>query len=272
MAEQKGKGRRLRRLISLTLILGLLGWGALSIGAPEFIAKQLETLPEQVREVAAGATIKEATIFDPPINSIDQADSIWVVVNKHRPLKPVKYKPATLVQPNFAKPKKQNPFGLSLRLEAAQAAEQMAIDMAAAGKGQLILNSGFRSYRNQTLLYAKIRDTQGLAVAEQLSARPGFSEHQTGLAADFAATGQGCAIMVCFSKTDAGIWLRQNAYRYGFVLRYPAKMTPVTGYQFEPWHFRFVGVELATEMRTKGIRTLEEFWQLGPAPDYLPAN
>jgi D-alanyl-D-alanine carboxypeptidase len=140
--------------------------------------------------------------------------------------------------------------------------------MAEAGKGTLILNSGFRTYKNQQWLYSRTRETRGLAVAEKLSARPGHSEHQLGLAADFSVKGQGCVIMVCFGKTEAGMWLAENAHEFGFVLRYPKGYKPITGFQYEPWHFRYVGIELATEMKTKGIKTLEEFWGLESAPDY----
>jgi D-alanyl-D-alanine carboxypeptidase len=107
-----------------------------------------------------------------------------------------------------------------------------------------------------------------LAVAEKLSARPGHSEHQLGLAADFSAKGQGCVIMVCFGKTEAGIWLAENAHAYGFILRYPKGYRTITGFQYEPWHFRYVGVELASEMNTRGTKTLEEFWRLQIAPTY----
>jgi D-alanyl-D-alanine carboxypeptidase len=76
-------------------------------------------------------------------------------------------------------------------------------------------------------------------------------------------------ILTCFGNTEAGRWLEQNAHEYGFILRYPKGYRAVTGFQYEPWHFRYVGVELATEMNTKGIKTLEEFWELGSAPDYV---
>jgi D-alanyl-D-alanine carboxypeptidase len=75
-------------------------------------------------------------------------------------------------------------------------------------------------------------------------------------------------ILVCFGNTEAGRWLEENAYVYGFILRYPKGYRAITGFQYEPWHFRYVGVELATELRTKGIKTLEEFWELEAAPDY----
>jgi D-alanyl-D-alanine carboxypeptidase len=158
---------------------------------------------------------------------------------------------------------------LLLREEAAIATQELATAMKEAGKGTLILNSGFRTYKTQKALYDRTKETRGLAVAEKLSARPGHSEHQLGLAADFSVRGAGCVIMVCFGKTEAGIWLEQNAHQYGFILRYPRGYRGITGFQYEPWHFRYVGAELAQEMNTKGIKTLEEFWGLEFAPDYV---
>jgi D-alanyl-D-alanine carboxypeptidase len=73
---------------------------------------------------------------------------------------------------------------------------------------------------------------------------------------------------VCFADTPEGKWVRDNAHRFGFILRYPADKQAVTGYQFEPWHVRYVGVELAAEMRTTGVTTLEEFFGLPAAPAY----
>jgi D-alanyl-D-alanine carboxypeptidase len=237
-------------------------------GLPKTISDQVADLPESIQNIANQVQPKPVTIFDPPKYSIDQADSIWVVVNKQRQISPLKYQPESLAFPAFPKPKVQNPFGLQMREEAAVATVELATAMAEAGKGTLILNSGFRGYKNQQGLYNRTRDTRGLAVAEKLSARPGHSEHQLGLAADFSARGQGCVILTCFGNTEAGRWLEQNAYKYGFILRYPKGFRAITGFQYEPWHFRYVGVELATELNVKGIKTLEEFWGLGSAPDY----
>jgi D-alanyl-D-alanine carboxypeptidase len=259
---------RLRRLVTLSVV-GALAVGAVSVfGLPKIITDQVAELPDSIQNIANQVQPKPVTIFDPPKYSIDEADSIWVVVNKQRQISPLKYQPASLAFPAFAKPKVQNPFGLQMREEAAVATVELATAMAEAGKGTLILNSGFRTYKNQQGLYNRTRDTRGLAVAEKLSARPGHSEHQLGLAADFSVRGQGCVIMACFGKTDAGIWLAENAHEFGFVLRYPKGYKAITGFQYEPWHFRYVGVELATEMKTKGIKTLEEFWGLQSAPDY----
>ena len=212
---------RLRRLITLsvtgTLLVGLAG----AFGLPRVISDQLAKLPESVQNIANQVQPKPVTIFDPPKFSIDDADSIWVVVNKQRQISPLRYKPENLVFPDFSRPKTQNPFGLRLREEAAVATVVMAKAMRDEGAGTLILNSGFRTYKTQQALYNRTRDTRGFAVAEKLSARPGHSEHQLGLAADFSARGQGCVILTCFGNTEAGRWLEENAHEYGFVLRYP---------------------------------------------------
>jgi D-alanyl-D-alanine carboxypeptidase len=259
---------RLRRLITLSVVGALLIGAAGVLGLPKMFSDQVANLPKSIQTIADQVQAKPVTIFDPPKYSIDEADSIWVVVNKQRQISPLKYQPTNLVFPAFPKPKVQNPFGLRLREEAALATEEMASAMTEKGIGTLILNSGFRTYKNQQGLYNRTRDTRGLAVAEKLSARPGHSEHQLGLAADFSVRGEGCVIMVCFGNTEAGRWLAENAHEYGFVLRYPKGYKPITGFQYEPWHFRYVGVELATEMKTRGVRTLEEFWKLESAPDY----
>jgi zinc D-Ala-D-Ala carboxypeptidase len=259
---------RLRRLITLSVV-GALAIGAAGVyGLPRIISDQVSQLPDSIQNIADQVQAKPVTIFNPPKYSIDDADSIWVVVNKQRQISPLRYKPENLVFPDFPRPKIQNPFGLQLREEAALATVEMAFAMAEEGIGTLILNSGFRTYKNQQGLYNRTRDTRGLAVAEKLSARPGHSEHQLGLAADFSARGLGCVIMVCFGNTEAGRWLEENSHQYGFILRYPKGYRSITGFQYEPWHFRYVGVELATEMRTKGMKTLEEFWGLESAPDY----
>jgi D-alanyl-D-alanine carboxypeptidase len=251
------------------LIVGLAG----IFGLPRVISGQVAKFPESVQNIASQVQPKPATIFDPPKYSIDDADSIWVVVNKQRQISLLRYKPENLVFPEFPRPGIQNPFSLQLRQEAAVATVEMARAMKDEGAGTLILNSGFRTYKNQQGLYNRTRDTRGLAVAEKLSARPGHSEHQLGLAADFSARGQGCVILTCFGNTEAGRWLEENAHEYGFILRYPKGYRAITGFQYEPWHFRYVGVELAMEMKTTGIKTLEQFWAIKPAPSYtLPAG
>jgi D-alanyl-D-alanine carboxypeptidase len=206
--------------------------------------------------------------WNPKLYSIDAPDSLWVVVDKKRPLNPLSYVPKNLVKPKFDDGAGLNPNGLQLAKPAAKAIKLMATAMKAAGSGTLVLSSTYRSYTTQVAVHNKDVAALGLVAGENLAARPGFSEHQTGLAADLSAAGQGCTIQVCFATTKAGKWLAANAWQYGFILRYPNGQTPYTGYQFEPWHYRYVGTELSTQMHNTGITVLEKFWGLPAAPNY----
>lgn len=204
--------------------------------------------------------------------SLTEADSLWVVVNKQNPLNPLKYEPADLITPHFGTGLNSNPYGRKLRKDAAYASIALAKAMNSAGQGALLIQSGYRSFAEQTSVHDRQVSAKGLEIGEALAARPGYSEHQTGLAMDVSARGQGCQIRVCFGNTKAGTWLRQNSYRYGFIIRYPQGSTPYTGYQYEPWHLRFVGVELATSMHDKGFVTLEKYFKLPAAPTYPQLN
>jgi D-alanyl-D-alanine carboxypeptidase len=188
--------------------------------------------------------------------SINDASSLWVVVNKTRPLNPVNYAPALA-------PLNLPGVGGQMRPEAAAALQKMFADYHAQTGAQLSVQSPYRSYNTQVSVYNGWVSKLGKAQADRQSARPGFSEHQTGLAVDIdTAVDQG------FGATPAGKWLATNSWQYGFIVRYPDGLEPVTGYEYEPWHFRYVGVELATEMHTTGIQTLEQFFGLPDAPDY----
>ena len=120
--------------------------------------------------------------------------------------------------------------------------------------------SGFRSYDTQKRLYNNYVSRSGKAAADTYSARPGHSEHQTGLAFDVCATNRPC-INSNFDSTAEAAWLSANAYKYGFILRYPSGKSGVTGYKYESWHFRYVGVDLATKLYNGGNWiTLEEYF------------
>jgi D-alanyl-D-alanine carboxypeptidase len=201
--------------------------------------------------------------FDNTQHSLTDANSQWVIVNKQNPLNPKSYVPANLITP-----KQFNGGGLRLARPAADAFVKLATAGKAAGAGSISIASGYRSYTRQVAVHAEDVKKFGLVAGEKLAARPGFSEHQTGLAVDVWAPNQGCRIRVCFATTKAGKWLKANAYKYGFIIRYPDGSYPITGYQFEPWHIRYVGVELSTEMHTQGVTVLEKFWSYPAAPKY----
>ena len=116
------------------------------------------------------------------------------------------------------------------------------------------------SCNTQDSVYKKEVATYGQAKADTQSAKPGYSEHQTGLAIDVG--GGGCGIEDCFGETAEGKWLASNAYSYGFIIRYQAGKESITGYRAEPWHIRYVGTELSVEMNNTGIQTLEEFFNI----------
>jgi D-alanyl-D-alanine carboxypeptidase len=204
-----------------------------------------------------------ADTFDKKARSIDNPASLWVVVNKRRPLNPIDYAPADLV--TVPVPYQNKPM---LRKEASNAVVSMFAAAAAEGAGGMQSQSAYRSYSTQVSVYNGWVSSLSKTKADMQSARPGTSEHQTGLAIDISPVPLKCALEACFGDTPQGKWLAANSYRFGFILRYVADKTAVTGYIYEPWHFRYVGIDLATEMHKTGITTLEEFFGLPAAPNY----
>jgi zinc D-Ala-D-Ala carboxypeptidase len=119
--------------------------------------------------------------------------------------------------------------------------------------------SGFRSYEYQTTLYNRYVNRDGKENADRYSARPGYSEHQTGLAFDIGEKGrQDLWLTAEFGETPAGQWLMNNAHHYGFILRYPLGKEHITGFMYESWHYRYVGIEQATVIYNEKT-TLEEY-------------
>jgi len=188
---------------------------------------------------------------------------VWAVVNKARPADPVDYRPGDLVAP----PTRDNSGG-TLRADAATALAEMASAAATAGAGEIALASGFRSYEMQRSTYQRQVSSRGGAAADTVSARPGHSEHQSGLAADVTACSSGCADMGAFGGTPQQAWVTAHSWEYGWIVRYVEGRTEVTGYSPEPWHLRYVGHELAAAYHQGGWQTLEEFFGLPAAPDY----
>lgn len=192
--------------------------------------------------------------FDKKKYSLEDPTSIWVVINKKRPL-PSSYTPSDLT----------NVLGGLLRAEASGNLTNLVSSAKNSGYTLSIISS-YRSFSTQQTTYNNYVAIDGQAKADTYSARPGYSEHQTGLATDL---GNGaCNLEICFGDSPAGKWLAVNSYKYGFIIRYPADKTTVTGYQYEPWHLRYVGSDLATEMQKTSTKTLEEFFSLTSAPGY----
>ena len=116
-------------------------------------------------------------------------------------------------------------------------------------------SSGYRSYSDQNYIYNNYVQRDGVEQADTYSARAGYSEHQTGLAIDVNT------VDMSFDNTNESIWLKENAYKYGFIIRYPKDKDNITGYMYEPWHIRYVGKKLAKELYSNGdYITLEEYF------------
>ena len=210
-------------------------------------------------------TTPASASFNKQQHSVNDPSSVWVVVNKGRML-PSSYTPTDLVVPNVSLSESFESDNMHLRQEPATALEKMAAAATTEGL-ELMLVSGYRSYGTQQSVYGGYVASQGRAYADTTSAQPGYSEHQTGLAADLGAQSGKCQLEVCFGDLAEGKWLAANAYKYGFIIRYQKAKTSLTGYDYEPWHMRYVGIDLATEIN-KSSQTLEQFFGLAAYTDY----
>lgn len=244
----------MRRIIA-TIVLVLLLSGGLT-----YVANQMH------RQDAAPRPVVQSATFNKNQRSLSNPKSLWVIVNKKRPLMPKDYVPADLVTPKVPQRVPGNE-SMQLRREASMALETMFASARADGTN-LMLSSGYRSYSFQASLYGSYVSSEGNVEADKVSARPGYSEHQTGLAIDVEPENQQCDIDQCFADLPAGRWVAVHAGDYGFILRYPKNKTNVTGYEYEPWHLRYVGNQLVAEMKRTRTETLEEFFDLPSAPSY----
>src|SRR5690625_3128012 len=122
----------------------------------------------------------------------------------------------------------------------------------------IFAQSGYRSYDRQDTIFTSNVDEHGEKEANNFSARPGESEHQSGLTMDITTPDLNYDLTVEFGETDEGKWVQQHASEFGFIIRYPEGKEEITEYQYEPWHLRYVGKKAAKEIMDKGI-TLEEY-------------
>lgn len=202
---------------------------------------------------------EEPALPQPTGYDIDSPSSINVVVNKKRPL-PADYVPNDLIVPDVRLRLAASHEQMKFRATASEQLKSM-FDAAATDGVTLVFGSGYRSYALQKQFYDSYVARDGQAAADRYSARPGTSEHQTGLSFDATSPSQTCHLEICFEDTEQGQWLAANAHTYGFHLRYREGKESITGYQYEPWHFRYLGTELAATLYQKNL-TLEEYFNL----------
>jgi zinc D-Ala-D-Ala carboxypeptidase len=188
-------------------------------------------------------------------------DDLGVLVDRSHTL-PSDYAPKDLVP--------LRDYGIStlgsgvLRREAAEHLERL-VEGAAADREKLVVASAYRSYEEQRRSYRSLVDVLG-APARQLSAAPGHSQHQLGTAVDFTNAAAGYKLGMPFARTSASRWLGHHAWEYGFVLAYPRGEEDRTGYRWEPWHYRYVGIRDARRIEDSG-QSLQVFLQrVGTTP------
>lgn len=190
----------------------------------------------------------------PVIYTLEQAKDNLIVINKKHALPP-EYVP-DLIAWN----------GVRLRGDAMEAYKKL-ISSAQDDGVYLSPISSYRSYQDQEKLFNNYVKQDGQAKAETYSARPGHSEHQLGLAIDIGLPSGRCNLMTCMAETKEGQWLSGNAHKYGFIIRYPEGKEAETGYQYEPWHIRYVGASVAKGVYDSGY-TLDAFFGI-TAGDYV---
>lgn len=212
-----------------------------------------------------GTAFRDAVIAgNAPCISLSDPVRQWVVVNKTHALAPIDHVPEGMVE----SPIEMTTASRLIDPAAATALGNMAGALQDSGAGRLGMNNAYRSYQLQVSNYSGQVRSAGQAEADLGSARPGFSEHQTGFAVDIVACGWRCGEIGSFGGTTESDWVAAHAWEYGFIVRYEGGAMPVTGYEPEPWHLRYIGPSLASAYHEGGYRTLEEFFGLPAAPDY----
>lgn len=219
--------------------------------------KEQEQAAQKAKEEAKAAAEQSAAVSQaaPSGNTTDGCNtlsshsnpaSIDVMVNKKQCLQPLAFTPPDLTTTH----------GATISAKAANDFNRM-FDAAAAAGQPFTVSSSYRSYQTQVSTYSYWVSVNGQQGADTVSARPGFSEHQTGFAVDVGAGG---CNLDCFKGTSQYQWFQAHAAEYGFIQRYYAGYEHITGYAGEEWHYRYVGRAVAEDMKARGIKTLEQYW------------
>jgi D-alanyl-D-alanine carboxypeptidase len=183
-------------------------------------------------------------------SSGNTCDNLLVLVDKSHGL-PASYVPARLISlHDYGIP--VNNYTIRARYVLVHDLQQLMAAGEAAGH-YLVVASAYRSYAEQTSIFNSYVRDYGLEEANTFSARPGQSQHQLGTAIDFTTAEMGYGLSQTFGFTAAGQWLLANAYKYGFYLSYPKDQESVTKYRYEPWHFRYLGRQNASDLQHSGL-------------------
>ena len=187
---------------------------------------------------------------------------IYTLLNKQNPIDE-DFEPENLVEiPEQYLHSYKHGKGIELEATTMKALEAMLGDMAAAGVSDIFVQSAYRTHAYQNMLFNTYIEREmanghsreeATQLANKYSARPEYSEHRTGLCVDFTTNSINGVVDDVFETTEAFSWLKNNAWKYGFILRYPESKESVTGYVYESWHFRFVGLDVASIIQQTGL-------------------
>jgi D-alanyl-D-alanine carboxypeptidase len=179
--------------------------------------------------------------------------SITILINKEFGL-PQDFVPLDLVKADMPlSPRSNFPTVRKVAHDALKVMFEAALEAGV----ELWFHSGYRSYASQKLLYENYVVRYGQQQADIFSAKPGHSEHQSGLAIDITSPSSSGPFAIAFGDSVEGKWVARHAHEFGFVVRYPKDKTEITGYMYEPWHLRYVGINLATKLYNEG-KVMEE--------------
>ena len=282
------------KILTTLLALSLLLFGCIHPDEPEDLTTTLGDVNQTDKNTVGGYQTMQYTYLtnvDPATVTTNLNPAYLLLVNKSNTLVST-YQPAQITTLTCATLQSDRIYELDSR--AAAALYAMLAEMKAAGIDDIMVASAYRSYEYQVNLYNKYVQFEKAGISEDArrvfgeeyikanyldkkifnlsledartvvqsySALPGQSEHQTGLCVDFITSDMGSELTEDFELSAAYRWLSQNAYKFGFILRYPDGKEDITGYTYEPWHYRFVGREAATDIYV-GNMTLEQYLQL----------
>ncbi len=224
---------------------------------PLLVYNNVENLEEYIADVLANRGkepfIKNSyTLFYENSQTVEDQNASDILVNKYHNLETTFVPELVNCSVIYASE------GVSLHPQAYDAFKSLVQAMKADGLAGIYITSGYRSYQTQANLYNRYVKNRGQEWADNYSARAGSSEHQTGLAADVTATDQP---RTSFDETPQYEWMKSHAHEYGFILRYTVQNQSVTGYEYEPWHYRYLGRELAEKVQDSGL-TYDEYYEL----------
>lgn len=249
-------------IVLLSLILGIGIYGLVTTRDETTVNTPKETAITEVTEIPSEIPTEIPTATPEPTidpSVFTDTESVLILANKKHKL-PDGYVPSDLVTPNITMTQAS-----TMKQIAADAISEMAAAATEDGV-TLKISSAYRSEDYQSSLYYGYVSSYGTETADTISSRPGYSDHQTGLAADFVegdGSMNGINFNQSFEDTDSGNWLREHAHEYGFIMRYPKGKQDITGYAYEPWHFRYVGVEYATKIwEVDEFESFEEYFEV----------